>query len=103
MVPDHKLMFIPCWSKSEARYLHSVLSSTIIRLIVQSVSIETQNSTRVMDALAIPKYDETNIVHCEFAKLGEATSMRDVQEEIDLAAAKVWNLSENDRRVLRSM
>src|SRR5207253_1981643 len=70
IIPDHKLMFIPCWSEEEANFLNALLHSSVLKKTVESVSIETQNSTRVMSSLALPKFDSTNPIHRTLAEIG---------------------------------
>lgn len=96
VIPDHKLMFIPCSSTQEAYFLLALLSSSICRAIVESVAIETQNSTRVMDSLKLPQFQKTNPAHVCLTELGVRMTKRDSKNathEADVLAAEVWGLA----------
>ncbi|MCK4849733.1 MAG: N-6 DNA methylase [Phycisphaerae bacterium] len=106
IVPDHKLMFIPCWNESEAYYLFSLLNSTIIQQIVVSVSIETQHSTRVMGALRLPAFKRTDPVHKKVALLGKRIVTEGrcrLIQKLDDTVSPIWNLSRNDCGILREI
>jgi methylase of polypeptide subunit release factors len=106
IIPDHKLMFIPCWSEAEADYVFGLLSCTISRVLVKSVSIETQNSTRVMDMLALPRFRQADRTHLQIAANGKrirATGRRDECGALDDAAVSLWGLTVEEQNLLAQL
>lgn len=102
IIPDHKLMFIPCWSEEEANFLNALLHSSILKKTVESVSIETQNSTRVMSSLALPKFDSGNPAHRALAEIGSKLVGNEdaLRQDIDDAASRLWKITKDESLLL---
>jgi hypothetical protein len=106
IIPDHKLMFIPMWHRDEALFIGGLLRTSILILLVESSSIETQTSTRVMDNLALPKFDDGNPHHKRISELCEnwenaahasdQGKMTATAQELDRAAAKLWDITDRE-------
>lgn len=104
VVPDHKLMLVSCSTAEEAHYLAACLSSGVVRLVVRSYAISTSTSTHVLEHIAIPKFDGTNVLHQRLATLGErayqlvregktpAGGMRKVEDQIEQEIASLWSI-----------
>jgi hypothetical protein len=70
VIPDHKLMFVPCDSNVEAHFLASILNSSLVRLVVMSYTIETAMSTHILEHVRVPKFNPNNRNHTELSTLG---------------------------------
>ncbi|GAB4562679.1 MAG: N-6 DNA methylase [Anaerolineae bacterium] len=117
IVPDHRLMIVPVGSEAEACYITGALNSSAGRFIVATFIIGTQISTHVLEKIRIPRYDLANPVHQRLAALsqqahelapaaynGDKTAraeLRRVEEAIDLAAARLWSLTEEELAEIR--
>lgn len=103
VIPDHKLMLVDVGSEKEAHYLCALLNSAPARLVVQSYTIAISMNPHIMQNLAIPTFNESNVIHDSLAALSEKAheaAARDergmvlkVQEEVDNNAARLWELS----------
>lgn len=108
VIPDHKLMFVPCEMEEEAHYLCAVLSSAIAQSLIKACTIETTISTQILNYIAIPKFDEFSSTHQELSALSKqahgiavsgttrADDMRRVKEEVDLKAAELWGITKEE-------
>jgi hypothetical protein len=108
VVPDHKLMLVPCSAADEACYLAACLNSAPCRLAVGSFVVAIGMSTHVLEHVAIPKFDPSNHLHESLASLSQRahqlaalgkdgeTELCQVEEEIDRAAARLWGITEEE-------
>jgi SAM-dependent methyltransferase len=104
-VPDHTLILIDCASNEEAHYLCAALNSSPVRLGVQAY-IVLHPDPHILEHIRIPRFDPKNPVHLrlaelseqahEVAKLGDEMRLRAIEAEIDLGAAKLWNLTDDE-------
>jgi hypothetical protein len=111
VLPDHKLMSVPCNSQEEAHYLAALLGSAPSRLIVSSYVISTATSTHVLDHLAVPRFDQQNKLHLSLSGLSRACHLAvardDVNElskgteEIDRVAAKLWGITDGELKAIQ--
>lgn len=112
VIPDHKLMLTTCDSENEAHYLCACLSNSIAQFTVKSYAIETSVSTHVLKYLAIPKFDSSGKLHVELASLskeahlatvkGDKSKVKDIEQSIDEAAAKLWGLSPEELKDIQN-
>lgn len=109
VVPDHKVMFIPCNDRSEAHCLCAVLNSTPVRLFINRSSIQTQMTTKVIQnvALELNKIDIrirkklaslSEEAHAKVAKTGMLPISNQIQ--IENAVSQIWGLNKNDMAVI---
>jgi SAM-dependent methyltransferase len=108
VVPNEKLMLVACGGDQEAHYLCATLNSSPIRLAVRGFFVETQIAPHVIERLRIPRFDPNNPVHLrlaelsmqahEAARIGDEMRLREIEAEIDLWAAKLWNLTDDELR-----
>ena len=112
VVPNEKLMLVECASEQEAHYLCATLNSSPIRLAVRGFFVETQIAPHVIERLSIPRFDPKNPVHLRLAELSEQAheaakvgdEVREIEAEIDIWAAKIWGLSNDElREIQRSL
>ncbi len=103
VIPDSKVIFVPCHSSVEAHYVAAVLNSSIARYIVSGYAVETAISTHVLNYVRIPRFDPRNEIHKKLSDLSKkahdltARSSSDelpvVEEEIDLLCAQLYGIS----------
>lgn len=106
ILPDHKLMLVPCSNVQEAHYVCSLLNSAITRLVVVSYAISIQMDPHILDNVGIPYFDPSNPVHARLAdlsaaahvaaKTGDSSRLDGIETEVDREAAKVWGVTDED-------
>ena len=106
VIPDHKVMFIPFKRIGEAHYICAILNSTLARILIKGSSIETQLSTKVIQALSIPRYSHRNKIHASLSKLSkdlhEAKAQNQegkielLKKRLDLQASLLWEIPEKE-------
>jgi len=112
IVPDHKLMLVPCSRKEEAYYLSAVLNAAPATLSIWAYVISIQQTTHILENIRVPRYDAGEAIHRKLAFLSQRAhelapqayngdkdaqdQLCQVEEEIDRAAAQLWNLSEEE-------
>ena len=111
VIPNHKLMFVPCEKENEAHFICAVLNSIIARLIAKSYIIETQISTHIMDYVNVPQFDDNNDIHRKLAELskiahrlvasGEESKLSEIEEEIDRLVAQLYGISDDELRDIK--
>jgi SAM-dependent methyltransferase len=108
VVPDHKLMLVDCASEDEAHFVCASLNSSIGQMVAVSYAVEIQMNPHILEHIRIPRFDPKNPVHLrlaelsmqahEAAKIGDEMRLREIEAEIDLWAAKLWNLTDDELR-----
>jgi SAM-dependent methyltransferase len=111
VIPDHKLMFVPLKSKTEAHYVCAMLNSAVSVFLVKSYAIETQTSTHVLEHVRLPRFEKDEQRHVQLAKLsqeahelvakGDEKSVKQITKlevEIDSLSAAVWGISDVELR-----
>ena len=111
IVPDHKLMLVPCISEQEAHFLLGMLNSSPSVLAVHSYAIPTSTSTHVLNNVAIPRFTKTDLNHTRLAELSRqchvaAKQSREnrltrLEAEIDEVAAKIWGITDAELKAIR--
>lgn len=112
VVPDHKLMLVPCSSEEEAHYLSALLNAAPATLSIWAYVISIQQTTHILENLRVPRYDASKATHRQLASLSQRAhelaprvyhgdeaaraELRRVEEEIDRAAAQLWGLSDEE-------
>jgi len=106
LIPDHKLVLIPCQSEAESHYLAALMNSTPFNHFVMSYTIGTQISTHILEHIKIPVFDAGNPLHRTLSEVSlkchHAASTnnieitRNLQTEIDQLAAKIWGLTSGE-------
>jgi hypothetical protein len=76
LIPDHKLMMVPCRSAMEAHYLCGFLNSSIVKLVVEGYAVSTEVGTHVTEYINIPDFDPKNGIHLKLADLSLKVSTR---------------------------
>jgi len=110
ILPDHKLMMVPCKSQTEAFYICGLCNSSPAGLFVRSYALSISTSTHVLQYVAIPQYDPTDPVHKNLAQLSrqchkvaplDEKELARLEGEIDLAAAKVWGIAGDELKAIQ--
>lgn len=104
IIPDHKLMLVPFGKRVEAHFVVSCLNCSISRFIVMAYSISTQQSTHILQNIAIPKFNPSNQIHRELSHLSQQCHKKaeigipvsDLEEQIDELSAKMWGLTPDE-------
>jgi hypothetical protein len=103
VVPDHKLMLVPCESEAEAHFVCACLSSSIARYVVASYALETSTTTHVLKYVPVSAYDADGPTDERLAALSKQAhdaamceddgSLHECEQEIDSLTAKLWGVS----------
>ena len=103
VIPDHKLMIIPCCGPKQAYFACGVLSSSVAAYIVASYTVQTSTTTHVLNYVPVPAYEETSELHRQIAALcqrghaavgkGDEKRVLACKAELDKSAAKLWGMT----------
>ncbi len=112
IVPDHKLVLIPCSNSTEAHFICALLNSSIVRFAALGYTVQTQFAPHLLNYIRIPRYDPSHRVHGRLAELsqaahaaaaaGEQNRLGEIEAEIDRQAARLWGLSEAELREIQT-
>jgi type II restriction/modification system DNA methylase subunit YeeA len=120
VIPDHTVVLIPAGNKDEAYYLAGVLNSMLITFALQYAVVESISN------LKIPKFDPNNELHRRIAELSRRAhelarcvyasskpsycasinagdELRKVEDELDLAVARLYGVSEGELKEFRRL
>jgi hypothetical protein len=110
VIPDHKLMIVPARTLQEAHFIAAVLNSTVARYIVLSFAISTGVSTHILDKLPIPRFDDTDSLHLELARLsmechklaskGNEDALEEAEKLVDRSVARLWHVSRQQLKTI---
>jgi SAM-dependent methyltransferase len=111
VVPDSKVVFVPCASSDEAHYITAVLNSSIARYIVSGYAVETAISTHILNYVRIPRFDPKNEVHHKLSELSRKAhalvarnateELHDVEDKIDQLCAQSYGISATELSEIR--
>ncbi|MCD5408192.1 SAM-dependent DNA methyltransferase [Candidatus Bipolaricaulota bacterium] len=106
IMPNEKLMLVPCETPQEAFFLCGVLSSSPVRFGVRAFFVETQIAPHVIGRFNIPKYNSADPVHRalaqaskeahEAAARGDEARLHEIEERVDALAAQLWGLTDKE-------
>lgn len=104
IIPDHKLMFVPFTLEEEAHFVAACLHSTISIFTIMSYVVSTQQSTHILNNIAIPKFNSSNSLHRDLSNLSQhchekvaaGIDVTDLEEQIDELVAEMWNLTKDE-------
>jgi type II restriction/modification system DNA methylase subunit YeeA len=120
VIPDHTVVLIPVGNKDEAYYLAGILNSMLITFALQYAVVESISN------LKIPKFDPNNELHRRIAELSRRAhelarcvyarskpsycaginaedELRKVEDELDLAVARLYGVSEGELKEFRRL
>ena len=111
ILPDHKLMLVPCTSRQEANFLLGMLNSSPSLLAIRSYVISTSTSTHVLRNVAVPLFKDSDGDHTRLAELSrrrhgmaerkEESELTEVEAEIDEMAAQVWGITDAELKAIQ--
>jgi type II restriction/modification system DNA methylase subunit YeeA len=126
VIPDHSVILVPTETSDKAYYIAGVLNSVVVRSIIASYTYELGQYTHIIDDIKIPKFDPNNNLHRRVAELSRRAhelarcvhasskpsycagvnaedELRKVEDELDLAVARLYGLSEGELREFRRL
>ncbi len=111
VLPDHKLMLIPCSGPLEAHFLCACLNSTPCQAVVLSYAVNVQMGPHVLERLRMPKFNPRFPVHLHLATCSKLAHLHasygldpsEMHEEVDRYAAHVWNLTPKELEQLQEL
>ena len=108
IVPDHKLMLVPCSSPEESHFVCAVLSGCVAAYIVASYAVQTSTTTHVLNYVPVPKFDRKNALHIQLANASkqahaaagreDRAAVKECEAQIDDLAAELWGLSKAESK-----
>jgi len=111
IIPDHKLMYVPCDNVDEAHFICAILNSCVARLIAKSYTVETQISTHILDYINIPKFNPSDKIHLQLAQLSKEAhklaaeskleELQKLEEAIDKKVAQLYRVSEDELKEIK--
>jgi SAM-dependent methyltransferase len=114
VVPQHIVTLVACETEDEAHYICALINSSSANFTARAYSQEGGKSfgdPHILEHIRIPRFDPKNPVHLrlaelsmqahEVAKLGDEKRLREIEEEIDRVAGKIWGLSEDELEEIR--
>jgi hypothetical protein len=108
VIVDTKLMMVECSSLQEANYVAGMLNSTVCRVIVDRLMVETQLSTYLLDYFRIPRFSASKSAHravaTAFARLrlnARAGSPTRFEAGLDTAVSRVLGIKPAALKELR--
>ncbi len=106
VLPDHKLVIVPCETESEANFVCALLNSAPGRLVAHTYIVGTQISTHVLEYIKVPAFDTKVRTHTRLADFsqrchvaaakGDSDRVSQLEVEIDRTAAKLWGISDDE-------
>ena len=111
MLPDHKLMMVPCASRQEADFLLGMLNSGPSLLAVHSYVISTSTSTHVLSNVAVPRFKKADSNHTRLAELSNQCHLAKhrnrqdevatLEAEIDATVSRIWEISDAELEAIQ--
>ena len=100
-LPDHTIVAVSCESGPEAHFICALLNSAPAQSAATGY-IVLHPSPHVLEHIAIPKFQPSNLTHMRLAALseqchqaaaqGNAAALLDLQAQVDAAAAQLWGI-----------
>jgi len=114
VVPEHNAFLVACDNPDEAFYICALLNSSVGDFAIRSFFSTGGGGIGapvVLEHIRIPRFDPKNPVHLRLAelseqaheatKVGDELRLREIEAEIDLLAAKLWGLSDEELREIQ--
>jgi hypothetical protein len=111
VAPQNIVALVDCSSPDEAHYICALVNSSPFQFAANSYSQvggKSMGSPHILEHIRIPRFDPKNPVHLrlaelsmqahEAARIGDEMRLREIEAEIDLWAAKLWNLTDDELR-----
>ncbi|MEN2993338.1 MAG: DNA methyltransferase [Bacteroidia bacterium] len=111
IVPNEKVMLIPCRNSEEAHYLCALLNSSVVRLYIRGFFIQTQIAPHVIQKISLLEFEANNALHQRLLSLSQAAhgaveagntaQLEQIEAEIDEAVANLWGLTPRELEAMR--
>ena len=98
---------MPAILSQEAHFLCGTLNSIAVRSFVAAYAVETQISTHTVKYVRIPKFDPDSAEHAVIVAASRAAHKAVAagkdpdQEAVDVAAGRLWDLTEGEIAAMR--
>jgi len=108
LIPEHVIAFIPVESEDEAHYICSILNSSLVNLILQSIAKGGKNfaTPGFINMINIRPFNPLNQLHIRLAELSKKAhqlarennfnELKQVEEEIDRTVAQLYGLTSEE-------
>lgn len=108
IIPDHKLTIVGVSNEEEAYFIAGALNSAPVKKAVSDYAIDIQISTHVLNYIRIPRFERKSELHLQIASIsaschkaaasGDKKRLIEFEAELDKAAAKLWDISDDELR-----
>lgn len=105
VVPDHTCILVECECEEEAHYVCAAVNSSPARLAIRNY-IVLHPDPHVLSNIRVPQFSDGDRVHTRLAVLsqmahkvankGEVTEIKEIEDEIDNLAARLWGLDDEE-------
>ena len=114
LIPESVIAFIPVKNEYEAHYICSILNSSFINLILQSIAKGGKNfaSPELMKMISIRGFDRSNPLHNRLADLSKKAhhlaqqnkdeELKEIEEEIDKTVAQLYDITEDELKDIKN-
>ncbi|MFC1929735.1 Eco57I restriction-modification methylase domain-containing protein [Chloroflexota bacterium] len=115
IIPADTATFVAFDTETEAHYFASLLNSSPSRFVIASYSSQSTGSfgsPHVLTHVKIPKYVSNDGLHTKLSSLskeahlatvkGDKSEVKDIEQSIDEAAAKLWGLSPEELKDIQN-
>jgi hypothetical protein len=126
VIPDDGIILVEAETPEEAYYIAGILNSIVARSIIASYTYELRQETHIIDVIRIPKFNPNNELHRRIAELSRRAhelarcvyasskpsycaginvedELRKVEDELDLAVARLYGVSEGELKEFRRL
>jgi len=112
-VPEHVLAYIPVSTEDEAHFICSILNSSFVNLILQSIAKGGKNfaTPEFINMINIKRYNSSDTLHKKLAELSKKAhqlaqqnqedKIKKVEEEIDKTVAQLYGLTDEELREIK--
>lgn len=93
IVVDSKVLMLGLYNELEAYYVCGIINSPNITTVIDGYAISTNRGVDVLKYIAIPKFNEQNVIHNEIAHISKKIhELAKKCEEYELEEQKLLNL-----------
>lgn len=106
VIPDHKLVILPCDTEAEAHFVCALLNSAPARFVGRTYIPGAQISTHILEYIKIPRFAPEAKAHADLARLsqkchvaakeGDEIAVSSLEQEVDRTAAHLWGLTHSE-------
>jgi hypothetical protein len=113
VIPEHVLAYISADSEDEAHYICSILNSSLVNLILQSIAKGGKNfaTPEFINMINIKAFNPSNLFHKKLAELSKKAhqlakqnlkdDLKKIEEEIDMIVAQLYGISEDELKEIK--